>query len=109
MNQATTTGELPDYAPIPKSALGPALNDQGYYVGRVERNLSRVTDRTCQSAFLTARDGVALFGAPRPSATTCGAPSTRSPRILRSFTTSTAFMVLESIRLDLGPQHTAPP
>jgi hypothetical protein len=26
----------PDYAPIPQSALGPALNDQGYYVGRVE-------------------------------------------------------------------------
>jgi hypothetical protein len=22
---------LPDYAPIPRSALGPALNDQGYY------------------------------------------------------------------------------
>ena len=30
---------LPDYAPVPPSALGPALNDQGYYVGRVERNL----------------------------------------------------------------------
>ena len=34
----------PDYAPIPRSALGPALNDQGYYVGRVERNLYWVTD-----------------------------------------------------------------
>src|SRR5260221_14591797 len=32
------------YAPIPQSALGPALNDQGYYVGRVERNLYYVTD-----------------------------------------------------------------
>ena len=31
--------ELPDYAPIPRSAFGPALNEQGYYVGRVERNL----------------------------------------------------------------------
>lgn len=29
---------LPDYAPIPKSALGPALNDKGYYVGRVNRS-----------------------------------------------------------------------
>ena len=24
--------DLPDYAPIPKSALGPALNEQGYHV-----------------------------------------------------------------------------
>ena len=30
---------LADYAPIPRPALGPALNEQGYYVGRVERNL----------------------------------------------------------------------
>jgi len=33
--------DLPDYAPVPWSALGPALNDQGHYVGRVERNLYR--------------------------------------------------------------------
>ena len=55
---------LPDYAPIPRSALGPALNDQGYYVGRVERNLYWVTDGVYQSAFLTTRDGVVLFDAP---------------------------------------------
>src|SRR5205823_3342451 len=30
---------LPDYAPIPPSALGPAVNAQGYYVGRVQKNL----------------------------------------------------------------------
>jgi hypothetical protein len=30
--------DLPDYAPIPRPALGPALNEQGYYVGRVEPN-----------------------------------------------------------------------
>ena len=35
---------LPDYAPIPPSSLGPAPNEQGYYVGRVERNLYWVTD-----------------------------------------------------------------
>ena len=35
---ASGTADLPDYAPIPRSALGPALNDQRYYVGRVERN-----------------------------------------------------------------------
>ena len=45
--------DLPDYAPIPRSAFGPALNEQGYYVGRVERNLYWVTDGTYQSAFLT--------------------------------------------------------
>jgi glyoxylase-like metal-dependent hydrolase (beta-lactamase superfamily II) len=55
---------LPDYAPVPRSALGPALNEQGYYVGRVERNLYWVTDGTYQSAFLTTSDGVVLLDAP---------------------------------------------
>ena len=54
----------PDYAPVPQSALGPALNDQGYYVGRVERNLYWVTDGVYNSAFLTTPDGVVLFDAP---------------------------------------------
>src|SRR4029453_1729098 len=54
---------LPDYAPIPRSALGPALNEQGYFVGRVERNLYWVTDGY-QSAFLTTPDGVVVFDAP---------------------------------------------
>jgi glyoxylase-like metal-dependent hydrolase (beta-lactamase superfamily II) len=56
--------DLPDYAPIPPSALGPALNDQGYYVGRVERNLYYVTDGVYNCAFLATRDGVVLFDAP---------------------------------------------
>ena len=56
--------DLPDYAPIPRPALGPALNEQGYYVGRVERNLYWVTDGTYQSAFLTTSDGVVLLDAP---------------------------------------------
>jgi hypothetical protein len=60
---------LPDYAPIPPSALGPAVNAQGYYVGRLEKNLYWVTDSTYQAAFLTRRP---------PSGTTCSAPSTRS-------------------------------
>jgi glyoxylase-like metal-dependent hydrolase (beta-lactamase superfamily II) len=55
---------LPDYAPIPPSALGPALNEQGYFVGRVEKNLYWVTDSTYQAAFLTTREGVVLFDAP---------------------------------------------
>ncbi len=61
---ASSALDLPDYAPVPPSSLGPALNDQGYYVGRVERNLYWVTDGTYQSAFLTTRDGVVLFDAP---------------------------------------------
>ena len=55
---------LPDYAPVPRSAIGPALNDQGYYVGTVERNLYWVTDGTYQAAFLTTPEGVVLFDAP---------------------------------------------
>ena len=55
---------LPDYASIPPSALGPAVNAQGYFVGRVEKNLYWVTDSAYQAAFLTTRDGVVLFDAP---------------------------------------------
>src|SRR5256886_8572446 len=61
---AAAADALPDSAPVPPSSLGPALNDQGYYVGRVERNLCWVTDGTYQAAFLTTSDGVALFDAP---------------------------------------------
>jgi len=55
---------LPDYAPIPASALGPAVNAQGFFVGRVQKNLYWVTDTTYQAAFLTTKDGVVLFDAP---------------------------------------------
>jgi len=61
---AGSASTLPDYAPVPPAALGPALNEQGYYVGRVERNLYWVTDGTYQAAFLTTREGVVLFDAP---------------------------------------------
>src|SRR5437879_12829852 len=40
---ADDAGTLPDYAPTPRSAIGSALNDQGYYAGAVERNLYWVT------------------------------------------------------------------
>ena len=55
------TETLPDFAPVPHSALGPTLNEQGYYVGRVERNLYWVTDGTYQCAFLTTSDGVVVL------------------------------------------------
>jgi glyoxylase-like metal-dependent hydrolase (beta-lactamase superfamily II) len=61
---ASSATDLPDYAPVPRSAFGPAVNDQGYYAGRVERNLYWVTDGVLQSAFLTTRDGVVVFDAP---------------------------------------------
>jgi glyoxylase-like metal-dependent hydrolase (beta-lactamase superfamily II) len=64
MSETANTDNFPDYAPVPRSALGPALNEQGYYVGRVERNLYWVTDGTYQSAFLTTSDGVVLLDAP---------------------------------------------
>jgi glyoxylase-like metal-dependent hydrolase (beta-lactamase superfamily II) len=58
------TDAMPDYAPVPLSAFGPGLNERGYRVGRVERNLFWVTDGTYQSAFLATDDGVILFDAP---------------------------------------------
>jgi glyoxylase-like metal-dependent hydrolase (beta-lactamase superfamily II) len=66
MSTTDTTGTtaLPDFAPVPQSAMGPTLNEQGYYVGRVERNLYWVTDGVYQAAFLTTPDGVVLFDAP---------------------------------------------
>jgi glyoxylase-like metal-dependent hydrolase (beta-lactamase superfamily II) len=62
--RAPSAQDLPDYAPVPQSALGPALNEQGFYVGRVERNLYWITDGVYQCAFLTTRDGVVLLDAP---------------------------------------------
>ncbi|HEY2438330.1 MAG TPA: hypothetical protein VGH93_14205, partial [Solirubrobacteraceae bacterium] len=62
--RASTADPGPDCAPIPRSALGPTVNEQGYYVGRVHGNLYWITDGTYQSAFLTSRQGVVLFDAP---------------------------------------------
>ncbi len=58
------TSDFPEYDSVPRAALGPALNEHGYYVGRVERNLYWMTDGTYQCAFLTTPDGVVLFDAP---------------------------------------------
>jgi glyoxylase-like metal-dependent hydrolase (beta-lactamase superfamily II) len=61
---ATDVSVLPGYAPIPAAALGGTVNEQGYFVDRVERNLYYVTDGTYQCAFLTTSDGVVLLDAP---------------------------------------------
>jgi hypothetical protein len=37
--EKASASTLPSYAPIPRSSLGPTVNAQGFYVGRVERNL----------------------------------------------------------------------
>jgi glyoxylase-like metal-dependent hydrolase (beta-lactamase superfamily II) len=61
---AATGSDLPDYAPIPAPALGPALNAQGFYSGHIKNNLYWVTDSTYQAAFLLTAEGVVLFDAP---------------------------------------------
>src|SRR6476659_11313127 len=63
-HMAVDVSALPDYAPVPPSALGPAVNEQGYSVGQVERNLYWITEGVYQCAFLTTPDGVVLFDAP---------------------------------------------
>ena len=61
---ATGTPDLPGYAPLPALAKGPPLNEHGYHVWQVERNLYAVTDNVYMSAFLTTPDGVVIFDAP---------------------------------------------
>ncbi len=62
--RAAIPGGLTDYAPIPPGALGPALNADGYFVGKINGNLYWVTDSVYQAMFLTTRDGVVLVDAP---------------------------------------------
>jgi glyoxylase-like metal-dependent hydrolase (beta-lactamase superfamily II) len=61
---AASAFTMRDFAPVPESSLGPVVNEQGYYVGRVERNLYWVTDGVYQCGFLTTPDGVILLDAP---------------------------------------------
>ena len=56
--------DLPEYVPVPAIAKGAPLNEHGYHVLRVERNLYAVTDNVYMSAFLTTPDGVVIFDAP---------------------------------------------
>jgi glyoxylase-like metal-dependent hydrolase (beta-lactamase superfamily II) len=55
---------LLDFAPIPAGAFGPALNADGYYVGRISGNLYWVTDGFYQAMLLSTRAGVVLVDAP---------------------------------------------
>ena len=76
---ATGAPDLPEYAPVPAIAKGAALNEHGYHVWQVERNLYAVTDNVYMSAFLTTPDGVVIFDAPPNIGTISGVPWTRSP------------------------------
>jgi len=61
---AANTSDLPDFAPVPAEAFGPALNADGYFVGPIDDNLYWVTDSVYQAMFLTTREGVVLVDAP---------------------------------------------
>jgi hypothetical protein len=84
---AAVAADLPGYAPVPRSALGPALNDQGYYVGRVERvkaHLDAVTERA--AAPVIAKYTGVLAAAD-----------------ITEFAYTTTFQIMQSLRLDTGP------
>jgi hypothetical protein len=95
---ADGAADLRNYAPVPRSALGPALNDQRYYVGRVERNLYWITDGVYQPAFLTTRDGVVVFDAPIVAKYT----GVLAAVDMEIFTYTTTFQIMQSLRLDTG-------
>src|SRR3989440_4775259 len=61
---AANSSNLPDFAPVPAGAFGPALNADGYFVGHIDGNLYWVTDSVYQAMFLTTREGVVLVDAP---------------------------------------------
>ena len=50
---------LPDYAPVPASALGAALNEQGYFVGAIYVNYAATVAITITSMCPRKAFGVA--------------------------------------------------
>jgi len=64
LSAASPSDDLPDYAPVPPSAVGPALNESGYFVGHIGGNLYWVTEGFTQAMFLTTPHGVVLCDAP---------------------------------------------
>ena len=52
------------FAPVPKRALGPPVNADGYFVGQISGDLYWVTDSFYTVMFLTTKDGVVLVDAP---------------------------------------------
>jgi len=52
------------FAPVPKRALGPPVNADGYFAGQIKGDLYWVTDSFYTAMFLTTQDGVVLVDAP---------------------------------------------
>src|ERR1700681_4464461 len=46
---AAGSSTLPEFAPVPAEAFGPALNADGYFVGQIDGNLYWVTDGVYQA------------------------------------------------------------
>jgi glyoxylase-like metal-dependent hydrolase (beta-lactamase superfamily II) len=61
---AAPADDLPDYAPVPPSAFGPAVNASGYFVGHIAANLYWVTDGFYQAMFVTTTEGVVVVDTP---------------------------------------------
>ena len=61
---AAPADALPDYAPVPAEAFGPAVDASGYFVGLVGGDLYWVTDGFYQAMFLTTTEGVVVVDAP---------------------------------------------
>ena len=64
----TTSSGSSSYAPIPSSALGPALtfgpDSHKYFVDQIQGDLYWVTDSAYQAMFLTTEEGVVIVDAP---------------------------------------------
>ena len=74
----------------PRSALGPALNDQSYYVGRVERNRRSRRHHQHRVTEIATKPVVAKYTGVLAAAD------------IEELTYTTTFMIMQSMRLDLG-------
>jgi glyoxylase-like metal-dependent hydrolase (beta-lactamase superfamily II) len=64
VKQPPADAEFAGGASIRDWVLGPTVGERGYFVGKVEGNLYRISDESYQCAFMTTSDGVVLFDAP---------------------------------------------
>jgi len=55
---------IPELAPIPKTAFGPAIPEKGYLVEEIDDGLYWVTEGVYQVMFLTTGEGVIVVDAP---------------------------------------------
>jgi hypothetical protein len=98
--------DLPEFAPVPRSALGPAVKEHGYYVGRVEMKAIDAVNPRHYSAHYRERKWAAAKGHLDETTRLTAKPVIEKYKgVLASadiFSESTAFWVTESIRLDLG-------